>query len=620
MVIRHNLHAINSNRMLGITTRKNTSIVEKLSSGYRINRSADDAAGLSISEKMRRQIRGLTQASANAQDGISLVQSAEGALNEVHDMLQRANELAVKACNGTLSAEDRGMLEEEYQQLKEAIDGVAKNTTFNEIRLFPQIGNSPNIGIGATNYSYNITYNVLDRSVALTNAVENIGEAGNARAISSGNTLADKIANEYVPNAIKQIFAAFPSLMSMTGVDIIEMGLELEVIDGPGGTLAYAQASFTNQVGSKPVDMLIRVDTNDFTEVDALGTGVNAEVLESTLAHELMHSVMQYNLSDGMIGRNGEDYPTWFVEGTAQLAGGGYTTGWNDQLMYYAKQLSSETDTSQDANITNFLKNYTIENRPYGHGYLASAYIGWLANSGGSITGANIAAGMDKIFLALNSGTTLSDAIKNLTGKEFSTIDQMFKSGDTQVVEFVRRLTYASFGGAGSVVARSLNTGGTNIIETGANEQAFRIAKTTIGTGNLATATSVNSIELQVGAEANQKIQVSLFRMDTHAIGMETSTVATQNTAGLAIDEVKGAIHAVSRVRSYYGAIQNRLEHTINNLDNVVENTTASESAIRDTDMAKAMVEYSINNILQQAGQAMLTQANKNPEYILGLF
>lgn len=108
--------------------------------------------------------------------------------------------------------------------------------------------------------------------------------------------------------------------------------------------------------------------------------------------------------------------------------------------------------------------------------------------------------------------------------------------------------------------------------------------------------------------------------MDTKAIGMESSSVATQNAAGLAITEVNRAIQAVSHVRSYYGAIQNRLEHTINNLDNIVENTTASESAIRDADMAKLMVEYSTNNILQQAGQAMLTQANRNPQYIMELF
>ncbi len=135
MVVQHNLTAMNSNRMLGLTTKTQAKSTEKLSSGYRVNRAADDAAGLAISEKMRRQVRGLTQASANAQDGISMVQTAEGALNEVHDMLQRINELAVKGENGTLTASDRSYIDSEVQQLMSEIDRVASTTTFNEQNL-----------------------------------------------------------------------------------------------------------------------------------------------------------------------------------------------------------------------------------------------------------------------------------------------------------------------------------------------------------------------------------------------------------------------------------------------------------------------------------------------------
>lgn len=615
---------MNSNRMLGITTKTNAKATERLSSGYCINRAADNAAGLAISEKMRRQIRGLTQASANAQDGISLIQTAEGAMNEVHAMLQRANELAVKAANGTLSDEDRSMVDEEYQQLKDAIDGVAHSATFNEIRLFPELGNAPNTAATTTTYKFNVTYNMVDGNVMLTNASEDAdGVATVADTDTASSVLADKIANELVPNAIKQILDKFPSLKSLTGSDTIEMGLELEVIDGASGTLAYAQYSYYSTAGSRPVNLVIRVDTSDFTDADAEGTGSNAEVLESTLAHELMHSVMQYNLTDGMSGRTGEEYPTWFKEGTAQLAGGGYTTGWNDQLMYYAEQMTDASDTSQDANIQSFLQSYTIAGRPYGHGYLACAYIGYLANGGGSITDSGIAAGMDKIFAELGNGTSLSDAIQSLTGKTFDEINTMFLNGDSEIVSFVRDLTYASIGGAGSVIAGGLNVGGTNIIKMGAGEQPFRIATTTGGTSTPTTpgtTTMVDSITLQVGSEAGQTIGVSLFKLDAAALGMDSSNVATQVAANAAIQEVSLAIASVSRVRSYYGALQNRLEHTIANLDNVVENTTAAESTIRDTDMAQTMVQYSLNQILQQAGQAMLTQANNQPQYILGLF
>ena len=135
MVVQHNLTAMNSNRMLGLTTKTQAKSTEKLSSGYKVNRAADDAAGLAMSEKMRRQVRGLTQASLNAQDGISMVQTAEGALNEVHDMLQRLNELAVKGANGTLQSEDRSYINLEVEQLMSEIDRVASTTTFNERNL-----------------------------------------------------------------------------------------------------------------------------------------------------------------------------------------------------------------------------------------------------------------------------------------------------------------------------------------------------------------------------------------------------------------------------------------------------------------------------------------------------
>ena len=149
MVVQHNLTAMNSNRMLGLTTTTQAKSTEKLSSGYKINRAADDAAGLSISEKMRRQIRGLTQASANAEDGISCVQTAEGALNEVHDMLQRMNELAVKGENGTLTSVDRGYIKDEIAQLMNEIDRVQSTTTFNEQNLLDGSFTAKNLQVGA---------------------------------------------------------------------------------------------------------------------------------------------------------------------------------------------------------------------------------------------------------------------------------------------------------------------------------------------------------------------------------------------------------------------------------------------------------------------------------------
>ena len=166
MVVQHNLTAMNSNRMLGVTTKTQAKSTEKLSSGYKINRAADDAAGLAISEKMRRQVRGLSQASLNAQDGVSLVQTAEGALNEVHDMLQRINELAVKAANGTMTSQDQGFINSEVTQLKAEINRVAGATKFNEQNLLNTSSNL-SIFVGAESGSINkITFKRVKATVS----------------------------------------------------------------------------------------------------------------------------------------------------------------------------------------------------------------------------------------------------------------------------------------------------------------------------------------------------------------------------------------------------------------------------------------------------------------------
>ena len=194
MVVQHNLTAMNSNRMLGLTTKTQAKSTEKLSSGYKINRAADDAAGLAMSEKMRRQVRGLTQASLNAQDGISMVQTAEGALNEVHDMLQRLNELAVKGANGALQSEDRSYIDLEVQQLMSEIDRVASTTTFNERNLLNgSCSKGINLQVGAEASQY-ITLSITAMSCA------SLSLSGAAKTQSGAQSL-----NKSVKNAIKNL-------------------------------------------------------------------------------------------------------------------------------------------------------------------------------------------------------------------------------------------------------------------------------------------------------------------------------------------------------------------------------------------------------------------------------
>ena len=389
MVVQHNLQAMNSNRMLGITTSSQSKVTEKLSSGYKINRAADDAAGLSISEKMRKQIRGLDQASANAQDGISSVQTAEGALGEVHDMLQRMNELAVQAANGTNSTSDRTAIQNEIDQLTTEIDRVAETTKFNE--------------------TYLLKGDVKGSTKTITLKPHDAGLKG-----------------------------------SMGKVDM---------------------------TGTKP--------TVKFT------------------VPELKES---------------------------------------DTIMIGGKQYTIKT----------------VENKDLDEITAANAYKLMSAE----LKKANEIGAEDP------SKVTVTD-----TSREFT-------------------------------------------IQLGQHTVAKPLA-----------------FNLHVGADADMtnKISVNIETMNSAYLGIKDLNVVDNKDvspgaqATYAIDAIADAIQKVSDQRSALGAVQNRLEHTIKNLDNVVENTTAAESQIRDTDMASTMVEYTKNNILMQAGQSMLAQANQSTQGVMSL-
>ena len=217
MVVQHNITAMNSNRMLGLTTSAQAKSTEKLSSGYKINRAADDAAGLSISEKMRRQIRGLTQASANAQDGISCVQTAEGALNEVQDMLQRMNELAVKGENGTLTSTDRSYIQAEVKQLMSEIDRVQSTTTFNEQSLLDGSFSNKGLQVGAESGQHiGITINNMNTNELIAKAVQKGTLFGTANietkeSTANAGVYAEGETNKLTEGMLKKFYAVVKS-------------------------------------------------------------------------------------------------------------------------------------------------------------------------------------------------------------------------------------------------------------------------------------------------------------------------------------------------------------------------------------------------------------------------
>ena len=480
MVVQHNMSAMNANRMLSGVSSAQSKSTEKLSSGYRINRAADDAAGLSISEKMRKQIRGLTQASANAEDGISTVQTAEGALNEVQDMLQRMNELAVKASNGTNSENDRTYIQNEIDQLTTEIDRVAETTKFNETYLLK--GDKDAV----KGYSY--TYGTETAAAATFATGKDVTATG-------ANTNAQlKVATATANNAEEA--AAQNEL--------------LKALQKSGARLTIA----AGVDGSKTANIAISVDGYDVSSTgkvtkNGVDTGVTLTVKDGTGKNNATGTVA---LSDTVT------LDSKAVNSAAK----------SDKAVYYDKDGNKISE--------NTLSNYFTS-----------------TTTNGNITTTQL---KDKILYDA-FGNTASSAVSSKTVN--TTQDQM-----------------------GSLKL-SLHVG--------------------------ADATSNNKIELNLDAMSAKGLGVNGLRVDG----------ATSTNADNAIETIKEAIQKVSTQRSALGAVQNRLEHTISNLDNVVENTTSAESAIRDTDMATEMVKYSNNNILSQAGQAMLAQANQSNQGVLSL-
>ena len=466
MVVQHNLQAMNANRMLNITTGSQSKSAEKLSSGYRINRAADDAAGLSISEKMRKQIRGLDQASTNAEDGVSAVQTAEGALTEVHSMLQRMNELAVQASNGTNSKTDRDAIQSEIDQLTTEIDRVAETTKFNESYLLK--GDAD----GATKDVYMKGH-----------------DAGLKGTLTDGATTA----------TFKVAAGALDA-----GKKVTIGGKEYTI----GSTKTEAEALTTKaetDAGAATANKTIKIDGDEYT-YDQTNTKWK--------------------------DKDGQDV----ADIKAKITAG-------STVEYDGKSLTVMNDNGGD--------------------------------------------GVDDS----DSSIISADKAKALMTAELTTANNI---GATKTAATITAGTYAS--------------------DTG---MEFTITK---GTAEVAEKLNFN---LHVGSDADMtnKINVNIETMNSSYLGIKGLNVSddTGVAATYAVDAIADALQKVSDQRSSLGAVQNRLEHTIANLDNVVENTTSAESRIRDVDMAEEMVEYSKNNILAQAGQSMLAQANQATQGVLSL-
>lgn len=556
MVVQHNLNAINANNKMNINVSGTKKATEKLSSGYQINRAGDNAAGLAISEKMRSQIRGLSQATKNANDGISLIQTAEGGLNETHSILQRMRELAVQSANGTYQDDtNREAIQLEVDALKSEIDRIASSTEYNGMKLLD--GSLGGTTTGTTDFG--ARYGVLISANTVVDGAnnklkENLSLEG-ATLTSSVNgvtvTLADTASGVGGENAQWDAAGTTLTINLKAGQSYSQSQIN-DLIKN--ATMAKADAAGTPQA-STPADVELKLKSGVFTFQKAETFKTSAGVRAAS---------------------DDTDLVEYLINGTDQ------NDGYADTIKFTSNNYGEDTRKLKIATDV-------------------AAGKEWVATTTANNEGTGIKDGEFTLHLATGVEYTEED-IQNLlkqAGLDYTVTLTDSKTPDGDKSFYAQK-----------VVAE-------------ADATAIEIGKTTAGAGlgsDKLTGTG-KGLTFQIGANGveDQRVTLSVGDMSSTSIGVGGADVSTQDAANKAIDMVDAAVKTVSMQRAGLGALQNRLEYTVNNLTTTNENLTAAESQIRDTDMATEMINYTKNNILQQASQAMLAQANQQPQAILQL-
>lgn len=528
MVVQHNLNAINANNKMNINVSGTKKATEKLSSGYQINRAGDNAAGLAISEKMRSQIRGLSQATKNANDGISLIQTAEGGLNETHSILQRMRELAVQSANGTYQDDtDREAIQLEVDALKSEIDRIASSTEYNGMKL-------------------------LDGSLGGSKAVTEFG-AKYGIVVAASADLAGSILTSNVAGA--------------------------KVTIALGATKGGEAATWAKD-GKELVLNLVEKETYSQDDIDKLIANADSRKADGIVAD------LSLKLKNGVMSAT--------------------TAGSTEQTVAGVRASATAADIPADlltSAISGFGDNIAITSNSYGADTRKISIV------------TDAQAGKENVTttIADTAGAKNGEFVIHLsTGKEYTErdIQDLLKA---EGLDYSITITDSKAPDGDVSVKFDKKTAD-------ATNYQFAMANGA-GIGKDEVATTGKGLTFQIGANGveDQRVTLNVNDMSSTAIGVANADVSTQDAAKKAIEMVDTAVKAVSMQRAGLGALQNRLEYTVNNLTTTNENLTAAESQIRDTDMATEMINYTKNNILQQASQAMLAQANQQPQAILQL-
>ena len=696
MIIQHNMQAMNANRMLGNVVTSQSKSTEKLSSGYRINRAGDDAAGLAISEKMRGQIRGLSQASTNAQDGISLIQTAEGALTETHSILQRMRELAVQAASDTNTDDDRTQIQNEIDQLTQEVDRIANTTEFNTKKLLDgsRVGSisekAGSINVDSTFANSNVSATVTadgSEKAAFTDVIrieitEDFKEGQNTKAttkltdkeieninkwvtsdeeVTLDTVLQDNTATKLKNDAYNENTSVEENIKSALSAAKTSLGT-LEAAAATSGVAVDENIEAVN----KMVDNIIKFAENAEDED-------GKTILGDTTREELTEAVNTY-------------IAALVKDGAA--AGGGVSNEVTDALKDLKELFNDSADLKVDADasaagLTPAYKKADGTTQAAANGTDAAADATFATVSGNVITSLNN-------FAKAIAGVQITDEINkakvdqmqgivdDLSNTELVTAVVEYKKAvadkakidaaadDDKKAEYQAKIDAAKakldnlnkdkevmkvtdlFGNGeagvqfvidskvadnGDLKITLKNKSDMDTVITLSNADQLKAGDVlTITTGAMveskAAAVGEEALRLQAGANAGQEISLGINSMKAVDLNIvqtkegvegEALNVTSQATASLAIKAYDLAIQKVSTERAKMGATQNRLEHTISNLDTSAENLQAAESRIRDVDMAEEMTVYSKNNILQQAAQSMLAQANQSTQGVLSL-
>ncbi len=546
MRINNNISSINTCRLNRMNNLQSQKSLNKLSSGLRINSAADDAAGLSISEKMRAQIRGLNRASNNIQDGISLIQVADGALNEVHSLLQRGRELSIQAANDTLTDSDKQMLQEEVSQIISDVDRIANHTEFNTVKLL------------------------------------NVPQSSNA--------------DNQIINALKSALLQQSEARILAQYGLSADGASLQIVLDQTPQSYLAAVSYNVDASGKATNQQLHIDVSDFIPATLPNGGTAPLYNDRIIAHEMVHAIMGRTMNFNAL-------PSWFKEGTAE-----FIHGADERL--FADSASGTNFTAVVSELSSW-ENTSID---YSAGYAAVRYMH------AEIKSRNGNGIIDIMtYLSANQTATLDDALTNASSGAFASLADFTSDFTANGAAFMATMDL-TFSDTGAIGGADADGGAALNAESVIGDAVSLTDNPLAGFEEIwpsLTPATLSSLQIQAGANTGNTMNITLA--DTRSTTLGISSIDVVNQASTAIDSFDSAINSVSHIRANFGALQNRLEHAFAISENSSENLTASESRIRDADMAKEMTTFTRNNLLSQAASAMLAQANQQPQSVLQL-